>query len=130
MDSPQDPGTSPPPSSASTTPGGKSAAERRRHPRTAEDRPAWLHRGSNSASIEMIDISPGGACFLSPRPLQIGKSLRLQVGHGASQTTLDGVIVRQVQRPDGQYEIGLRVDNLHGFELSQRFPTRGRMSRY
>jgi hypothetical protein len=77
----------------------------------------------------MIDVSAGGACFLSSRPLPIGKPLRLQIGHGATQITLDGTVVRILQRNDGQYEIALRLDELHGFEVSQRFPSRGRLAK-
>jgi len=102
--------------------------DRRRHPRQAEGRPAWLHRGSSSSAVGMIDVSAGGACFMSSRALPIGKALRLQIGHGATQITLDGRVIRLLQRPDGQYEIGLRLDEMHGFEIAQRFPTRGHLT--
>jgi len=102
----------------------KTAADRRRHQRLAEDRPGCLQRGSNATNVEMVDISAGGACFLSPRPLSMGRPVRLQVGHGAQQITLDGTVVRQVERPDGQHEIGLRVDDHRGFDMSRRFPSR------
>jgi hypothetical protein len=103
--------------------------ERRRHPRHPERRPAWLFRGSTSSAVEMIDISAGGACFLSSRALPLGKALRLQVGHGSTQITLDGTVVRLVQRNDAQYEIAIRLDEMLGFEVSQRFPSRGRLAK-
>ena len=106
------------------SPAAKTAAERRRHPRLAEDRPGCLQRGSNATNVEMVDISAGGACFLSPRPLSMGRPVRLQVGHGAQQITLDGTVVRQVERPDGMHEVGLRADDLKGFEIARRFPSR------
>jgi hypothetical protein len=75
----------------------------------------------------MIDLSSGGACFIARRSMSIGKPVKLQVGHGRTQAVIEGVVVRQLQRPDGTFEIGLRVDHLGGFELSTRFPTRARV---
>ncbi len=106
-------------------------SDRRRHPRIPEERPAWVQRGSNSAAVEMVDLSTGGACFLTDRPLHPGRSVRLQIGHGRDQAVIDGIIVRQTERPDGKYEVGMRVDDSHGFEMSQRFPSRnGRVTQF
>src|SRR5687768_12888827 len=104
-----------------------SGRDRRRQARSKENRPAWLHRGSNSDSVHMVDLSSGGACFLSQRAMSIGKPIKLQVGHGRTQATIEGVVVRQSQRPDGSFEIGMQVDHLGGFELSRRFPSRARV---
>ena len=108
----------------SSTLGGR---DRRQHPRQRDNRPAWRQEGSNAASVEIVDISAGGACFVSQRAMTIGKSVRLQVGHGSTQAIVAGVVVRQSQRPDGLFEVGLKVDELRGFEHSTRFPSRARL---
>lgn len=99
----------------------------RREARLPEERPAWLQRGSSSAAVEMVNVSRSGACFLSPRPLALGQTVQLQIGHGATQVRLDGKVVRYRERPDGLHEIGLRLDpDQRHFELMRRFPSRGR----
>jgi hypothetical protein len=108
--------------------GAEKGVDRRRHPRVPESRPAWLQLGSNATPVEMIDISVGGACFISQRALQVGRAVRLQVGHGKTQVIIEGIVVRQLQRPDGAFEVGLKVDDLHGFEVSRRFPSRSRLT--
>lgn len=120
----------PNPNTAPITAGGISSAvgtsprERRRFMRTREDRPAWLHRGSASTSVEMVDISRGGACFISPRPLTMGREVRLQVGHGGQQLTLDGKIVRHLERPDGRFEVGICIDDAPAFDANARYQGR------
>lgn len=101
--------------------------DRRQQARSKEDRPAWLQRGSNTDSVKMIDLSSGGACFIAPRSMPIGKPVKLQMGHGRTQSILEGVVVRTLERPDGSFEIGLKVDHLGAFEFSRRFPSRARV---
>ncbi len=97
-------------------------ANLREHPREDEDRPAWAQAGSNAVNVDMIDISPGGACFVSPRPMAAGQAVRLQVGHGAEQAILDGRVVRYTPRLDGRYQIAIRVQG--DFTYANRFGPR------
>ena len=112
-------------SAGSKSPNALKAVELRRDERTREARPAYIQRGSHQATVEMVNVSGGGACFLSPRPFALGHAVRLQVGHGANQLIIDGRVVRYREREDGLHEIGIRIsDAVDRFQLLQRFPKR------
>lgn len=94
----------------------------REHPREEEDRPAWAQSGHNAIHVDMVDISPGGACFVSPRPMAVGQAVRLQVGHGGQQAILDGRVVRYTPQLDGRYQIAICVQG--DFTYANRFGVR------
>lgn len=101
----------------------RTGAEMRDSPRLPEDRPAWIHRGSHAFSVTMRDVSRSGACFLATRPLALGQALRLQLGNESVFAATEATVVRNVERPDGLFEIGVRFNKVVS-EAAIRFPRR------
>ena len=100
--------------------------EARQHPRRSEDRPAWLAWGGVNVAVSMLDVSDAGACFVSPRPPSTGRPVKLQVGHGATSLSVEAVVVRCAQRPDGAFDVGVRFVNDPGFAAAYRSSARER----
>ena len=100
-------------------------ADRRKHPRLPESRPAWVQRSSATHNVTMKDLSRGGACFISPRPVSVGKPIQLQIGCESAGAAVDAIVIRNVERFDGQYEVSVRfTDDRSCTALASRFPSR------
>jgi hypothetical protein len=82
--------------------------ELRRHPRGPETRPGWLQWGGKIFAVNMVDISEGGACFVSPRPVSVGRKIRLQIGYGPASDEVEARVVRCTAQLDGHYAVAVQ----------------------
>jgi hypothetical protein len=101
--------------------------EQRQHARNIEERPAWLQWGAANFGVSMVDMSVGGARLVSPRPLSVGRPVKLQVGHRGIMA--EAVVVRCAPRPDGAYDVGVKFVDDASFGSAYRFSTRVYKSR-
>lgn len=78
----------------------------RRNRRRPDNRLAWIMLGSSEIGVELCDVSPEGACVISPRPIGVGRKLAYQLGIRGSGDRFEAVCVRCAPAPGG-WELGL-----------------------
>lgn len=78
----------------------------RRSERVPDDRLAWIILGSSEISVQVQDVSPEGACVISPRPIGVGRKLAYQLGVRGAGDRFEAVCVRCAPAAGG-WELGL-----------------------
>lgn len=87
-------------------------ADRRRQARRAWVVPAVVYVDDRVVQVELQDVSreldEGGAGFLAPSALEVGREVHVKVGIGPLRTPRAARVVHCRRRPDGRYWIGVQ----------------------
>lgn len=94
-------------------PDGSGAFSRRRHARCEVEQEAALRIGTAVAAIELVNLSAGGVCALTPEPLPIGERGTLRVVSPETGRTYEcSVLVQWTTQDEEQRVAGLRFIGL------------------
>jgi hypothetical protein len=93
----------------SSSPSGSGAFSRRRHARCEVDLGATLRVGTSIAAVDLVNLSAGGVCALTPTALPIGERGMLRITSPDSGRSYEcAVQVSWIAGDDEQHLAGLR----------------------